>query len=634
MRIDDLPQDWRAATLVGRLLAAAGPIVVISRGGRLSDVTAAAPTVADLLRNWTGATPEGRDLGQLEDFDFVATPLLAPFDLQVIKAAGVTFALSAVERVIEERARGDAAAAEAIRGDLSARVGGDIRAVQPGSEAAARLKAALIAEGLWSQYLEVAIGPDAEIFTKAPILAAVGHGAQIGVRSDSTWNNPEPEVVLACDPAGRALGATLGNDVNLRDFEGRSALLLSKAKDNNASCAIGPFLRMFDDGFTINDVRAAKVDLVIEGRDNYRLEGQSSMDQMSRDPLDLVRQTLSEHQYPDGFALFLGTLFAPTQDRDEPGRGFTHRLGDRVRISSPRLGRLANEVTTSKAAAPWSFGVGELMRNLAGRGLLAGSGVLRDGRDQDPGVVSVASAIYPSLKNKRVVITGGGSGIGAGLVEAFARQGAEVHFLDILGEASARLTGALADAAPVFHLCDLRDLDAAAEAFARIGPIDVLVNNAGNDDRHSLDDLTPAYFDDRMAVNLRHMLFCAKWAAKGMQARGGGAIVNLGSISWHLGLTDLVLYETAKAGIEGMTRALARELGRDAIRVTCVVPGNVRTPRQQQWYTPEGEAEIVAAQCLEGRISPADVAALVMFLASDDARYCTGHAYWIDAGWR
>lgn len=367
---EQLPQDWRSATLVGRLAAPEGPIVVVCEGGRLRDVTAITPTVSDLLRDWTGAAPGGRDLGDLQDFDFAAAPLLAPIDLQVVKAAGVTFAVSAVERVIEERARGDAAKAESIRADLSARVGADIRAVLPGSDAAARLKAALIAEGLWSQYLEVAIGPDAEIFTKAPVLAAVGHGAQIGVRSDSGWNNPEPEVVLVCDPDGRVLGATLGNDVNLRDFEGRSALLLSKAKDNNASCAIGPFIRLFDDGFTLDDVRGAQVDLVIDGRDNYRLEGRSSMDQISRDPLELVRQTLSEHQYPDGFALFLGTLFAPTQDRDEPGRGFTHKPGDVVRISSPRLGVLQNEVTSSKAAAPWTFGVGALMRNLAARGLL------------------------------------------------------------------------------------------------------------------------------------------------------------------------------------------------------------------------------------------------------------------------
>ncbi|OHB31945.1 MAG: fumarylacetoacetate hydrolase [Phenylobacterium sp. RIFCSPHIGHO2_01_FULL_69_31] len=364
-----LPEDWQAATLVGRIETPAGPTPVVGRDGRLFDVSGAAPTVSDLL-NSDAATAPGRDLGPIDAFDFAAQPLLAPVDLQCVKAAGVTFAVSAVERVIEERARGDAARAEAIRADLRDRVGADIRSVTPGSPEAAKLKAALIADGLWSQYLEVAIGPDAEIFTKAPVLSAVGHGAQVGIRSDSAWNNPEPEVVLVCDRAGRAVGATLGNDVNLRDFEGRSALLLGKAKDNNASCALGPFIRLFDEGFTLDDVRRARVDLVIEGRDNYRLEGVSSMDQISRDPLELVRQALSEHQYPDGFALFLGTLFAPTQDRDVAGQGFTHKVGDVVRVSSPRLGTLENEVTTSKAAAPWSFGVGDLMRNLAGRGLL------------------------------------------------------------------------------------------------------------------------------------------------------------------------------------------------------------------------------------------------------------------------
>jgi fumarylacetoacetate (FAA) hydrolase family protein len=364
-----LPDDWRTATLVGRIGLAAGPTPVLGREGRLFDVSAAAPTVSQLLNAWP-VEVEGRDLGPVDEFDFAAHPLLAPVDLQCVKAAGVTFAVSAVERVIEERARGDAAKAEAIRADLRDRVGADIRAVVPGSEPAARLKAALIADGLWSQYLEVAIGPDAEIFTKAPVLSAVGHGAQVGVRSDSAWNNPEPEVVLVCDREGRALGAALGNDVNLRDFEGRSALLLGKAKDNNASCAIGPFLRLFDDGFSLDDVRQARVDLVIQGADNYRLEGASSMDQISRDPLDLVRQAMSEHQYPDGFALFLGTLFAPTQDRDAPGQGFTHKVGDVVRVSSPKLGVLANEVTTSKAAPPWTFGLGALMQNLAGRGLL------------------------------------------------------------------------------------------------------------------------------------------------------------------------------------------------------------------------------------------------------------------------
>jgi NAD(P)-dependent dehydrogenase (short-subunit alcohol dehydrogenase family) len=251
--------------------------------------------------------------------------------------------------------------------------------------------------------------------------------------------------------------------------------------------------------------------------------------------------------------------------------------------------------------------------------------------------VGVNSAIYPSLKGKRVAITGGGSGIGAGLVEAFVRQGSEVHFLDIVDGESQALVERLsagADVAPVFHRCDLKDAAAIAATFEKIGPVGVLVNNAGNDDRHSLDQVTPEYFEDRIAVNLRHMVFCTKAVVPGMKAAGGGAIINFGSISWHLGLPDLVLYETAKAGIEGMTRALARELGPDGIRVTCVAPGNVKTPRQMKWYTPEGEAEIVNAQCLKGRIEPADVAALVLFLASDDARLCTGHEYWIDAGWR
>ncbi len=250
--------------------------------------------------------------------------------------------------------------------------------------------------------------------------------------------------------------------------------------------------------------------------------------------------------------------------------------------------------------------------------------------------MGVTSAIYPSLKGKRVVVTGGGSGIGAGLVEAFVRQGAEVHFLDVLEEESHALVAsfAAAEVPPKFHLCDLTDAGAIEACFEKIGPVAVLVNNAGNDDRHTLDEVTPAYFDERIAVNLRHMIFCAKAVVPAMKANGGGAIINFGSISWHLGLPDLVLYETAKAGIEGMTRALARELGPFGIRVTCVAPGNVRTPRQMKWYTPEGEAEIVAQQCLKARIEPADVAALVLFLASDDARMCTGHEYWIDAGWR
>jgi NAD(P)-dependent dehydrogenase (short-subunit alcohol dehydrogenase family) len=248
----------------------------------------------------------------------------------------------------------------------------------------------------------------------------------------------------------------------------------------------------------------------------------------------------------------------------------------------------------------------------------------------------VSPAVYPSLKGKRVVVTGGGSGIGAGLVEAFARQGAETFFVDILDRESAALVARLEGAPikPTFHHVDLTDIAAVEKFFQAIGPIDVLVNNAGNDDRHELQDITPAYWDERMAVNLRHMLFSAKAAAPGMKSRGGGAIINFGSISWHLGLPGLLLYETAKAAIEGMTRGLARELGEGDIRVTAVVPGNVKTPRQEKWYTPEGEAEIEAAQCLKGRITPQDVAALVLFLASDDARMCTGQAYWIDAGWR
>jgi NAD(P)-dependent dehydrogenase (short-subunit alcohol dehydrogenase family) len=248
--------------------------------------------------------------------------------------------------------------------------------------------------------------------------------------------------------------------------------------------------------------------------------------------------------------------------------------------------------------------------------------------------VTVTGAIYPSLKGRRVAITGGASGIGEGLVEAFAAQGSEVHFLDVLEAESQALAKRLAKAGVRFHRCDLTDAAAIAACFEAIGPVDVLVNNAGNDDRHTLDDVTPEYFDDRIAVNLRHMLFCTKAVAPAMKARGAGVIVNFGSISWHLGLPDLVLYETAKAGIEGMTRALARELGVHGIRVACVAPGNVKTPRQERWYTPEGEAEIVAQQCLDGRIEPKDVAALVLFLASDDARFCTGHEYWIDAGWR
>ena len=365
--LDFLPSDWRKGMFLGRVQTAEGPSPILVRDGIAYDMSSVAPTVAQLADMLPLPSNSGRRIGSL---DSLSTPFLSPVDLQCVKACGVTFAVSALERVIEERARGDAAAASEIRARLEDRVGGSISNVVPGTAEAAALKAALIEDGLWSQYLEVAIGPDAEVFTKAPILSSVGPGAPIGIRSDSTWNNPEPEIVLLVNAAGAAIGATLGNDVNLRDFEGRSALLLGKAKDNNASCALGPLIRLFDEDFTIDDVRNAEVELTIDGPEGYRLEGASSMNQISRDPLELVRQTLSEHQYPDGFALFLGTLFAPVQDRDEPGRGFTHKAGDRVAISTPRLGKLVNEVVTSKDAAAWDFGVIALMTNLAARGLL------------------------------------------------------------------------------------------------------------------------------------------------------------------------------------------------------------------------------------------------------------------------
>ncbi|MDQ8757148.1 fumarylacetoacetate hydrolase family protein [Sphingosinicella sp. LHD-64] len=374
-----LPADAERALLAGRLDLGAGPTPVLLRKGAVEDMSRHAPTVADLAeRTDLDAIRGDRLFGVEELIAHLAAPrsespvLLSPIDIQVVKAAGVTFARSAIERVIEERARGDASAAADIRGRIEGRIGGEIRAVVPGSPEAARLKAALIEDGLWSQYLEVAIGPDAEIFTKAPVLSTVGWGAEIGVRSDSDWNNPEPEVVLIVDSAGRPAGATLGNDVNLRDFEGRSALLLGKAKDNNASCALGPFIRLFDDEFTLDDVRAAEVQLEIRGTDGYLLRGVSSMREISRSPEELVRQAMSEHDYPDGFVLFLGTLFAPVQDRDEPGRGFTHKRGDVVRISSPKLGSLVNRVTTSKAAPPWRLGIRGLIANLAGRGLIGG----------------------------------------------------------------------------------------------------------------------------------------------------------------------------------------------------------------------------------------------------------------------
>lgn len=372
-----LPEDWRDAILVGRIDRGEGPTPVVIHQGRVFDVSKTAPTVSQLLENWRGV-PDGVDLGDINDLGLMRTwdgssktRLLAPVDLHCIKACGVTFAVSAIERVIEERAKGVPGKAQEIRNALAQRIGADIKSVVPGSPQAQALKETLIAQGMWSQYLEVAIGPDAEVFTKAPPLSAVGWGDHIGVRSTSTWNNPEPEIVLAVTSTGQAVGATLGNDVNLRDYEGRSALLLGEAKDNNASTAIGPFIRMFDAHFTLDDVRNCVVELEIMGEDNYRLEGRSHMREISRDPLNLVAQTIKEHQYPDGFALFLGTLFAPTQDRDVPGQGFTHKPGDVVRISTPKLGVLENKVTSAKAAPPWTFGIAALMKNLVQRGLIA-----------------------------------------------------------------------------------------------------------------------------------------------------------------------------------------------------------------------------------------------------------------------
>jgi fumarylacetoacetate (FAA) hydrolase family protein len=376
--LEHLPSDWREAVLVGRIQTREGPTPVVVADGRVRDVSRHAPTVSQLLNGWNADLPAGTDLGPLDSFGFERqfaqardVRLLSPFDLQCIKASGVTFAISAMERVIEERCRGDASKADALRVSLRERIGTDIRSVKPGSDDAKKLKAALISDGLWSQYLEVAIGPDAEIFTKGPTLSSVGWGDWIGVRADSAWNNPEPEIVLAVDSAGRILGATLGNDVNLRDIEGRSALLLGKAKDNNASCAIGPFIRMFDGRFTLDDVRAAEVRLEITGEEGFRLEGKSSMSQISRDPTELVGQTIGKHHcYPDGFALFLGTMFAPIVDRGAPGQGFTHRTGDIVRVSAEKLGVLENKVTTCDQAPAWGFGIADLMRNLARRGLL------------------------------------------------------------------------------------------------------------------------------------------------------------------------------------------------------------------------------------------------------------------------
>lgn len=371
---DVLPRDAYTGTLVGRVWRddVAGPAVVSLRADGVYDLSDHAPTMSTLLElpDPARAVREmpGQRLGTLEE---ILPHLLAPCDLQVIKAAGVTFASSLLERVIEERAGGDPHKAQTIRAEVEALIGADLRQLKPGSAAAKELKSVLISKGMWSQYLEVGIGPDAEVFTKAPVLSAVGTGAEIGIHPDSAWNNPEPEVVLAVNSRGEVVGAALGNDVNLRDVEGRSALLLGKAKDNNGSCAMGPFIRLLDASFTIDNLRVEDVELLVEGTDGFVMRGASTMRQISRDPLDLVAQTLNgNHQYPDGFMLFLGTLFAPVQDRDAPGRGFTHHVGDRVTIRSQHLGGLINRVNTSDRIPPWQFGLRRLLANLAARQLL------------------------------------------------------------------------------------------------------------------------------------------------------------------------------------------------------------------------------------------------------------------------
>ena len=385
-----LPEDAAQAMLVGRAWVPgpnAGPSPVAIAGGLVYDLSPVAVTSAELLNAADPAAlvrkrlaVPSRPLGPVAELlenthadrrDPAKPFFLAPVDLQAVRACGVTFIASMLERVIEEQAHGDPAQAESLRKTIGEEIGGELRSIRPGSPEAMRLKDSLIKRGVWSQYLEVGIGSDAEVFNKAQPMSAVGTGADIGILESSSWNNPEPELVLAVNRAGKVVGATLGNDVNLRDWEGRSALLLGRAKDNNASCAIGPFIRLLDGKFGLDDLRRLRIEVQVTGTDGFEVKGGYSLTQISRDPLDLAAQAVNRnHQYPDGLLLFLGTAFSPTQDRGEPGRGFTHKLGDVVTIRSPLLGTLSNRIGYCDRIAPWTFGAGDLMRNLAARGLI------------------------------------------------------------------------------------------------------------------------------------------------------------------------------------------------------------------------------------------------------------------------
>ena len=376
-----------AGAYLGRAMAGAWPhpAVVTVRDGVVLDITSAiAPTARDVCEmddpaGFVRAAP-GKSVGNLDDIlrnsfqenrDPALPWLLSPVDLQAIKASGVTFVVSLLERVIEEQARGNPEKADAIRGDIASLIGDDLSRLKPGSAEALECKKRLVERGVWSQYLEVGIGPDAEIFTKCQPMASVGFGADIGLHPISTWNNPEPEIAVIASSTGRIVGATLGNDVNLRDVEGRSALLLGKAKDNNASAALGPFIRLFDGTFSMEDVKQARVALSVEGEDGFSLEGASSMAEISRSPEELVAAAMGpHHQYPDGIALYLGTMFVPSKDRGEAGKGFTHNIGDIVTISSETLGALINRVKLSPDCPPWVYGTSHLMRDLAKANLI------------------------------------------------------------------------------------------------------------------------------------------------------------------------------------------------------------------------------------------------------------------------